>query len=298
MVAEASSFLARRGQGKDSKHLTRGTAKPEGRGGPATCVRNDVSMGVSRPMGFFRGFIAPFRGAIFISRERLWHLIVVPLLLNVVLAVAAVWAAARYWRQELADRAIGSPALASLLLVVASGLGAIVLFVVLQPVLGAVFNDTLCERVERKMGGEPPRVAFVTAAGHALVHGLLKLVLFASAFVIGLGLSAVTGGLGSLVGVALGALFLAYDGFDYPLSRRATGFWAKWRYLALHPTQTIGYGLGATVFYLVPLALIVAPPFTAVVATLVYLETESRREKPSKGKGRTDEASPFRDRQG
>jgi uncharacterized protein involved in cysteine biosynthesis len=249
-------------------------------------------------MGFFRGFVAPFRGAIFVSRESLWHLIILPLLLNVALAGGAAWGAARYWRQELADRAIGSPALATLLLVVASGLSAIVLFVVLQPLLGAVFNDALCERVERRVGGAPPRVAFLASAGRALGHGLLKLVLFALAFVIGLGLSAITGGLGGAVGVALGALFLAYDGFDYPLSRRAAGFWAKWRYLALHPTQTIGYGLGATVFYLVPLALIVAPPFTAVGATLVYLETESRREKTTKGKGRADEASPFRDRQG
>jgi uncharacterized protein involved in cysteine biosynthesis len=115
---------------------------------------------------------------------------------------------------------------------------------------------------------------------------------------VGLGLSVVTAGLGSAVGIGLAALFLAYDGFDYPLSRRSLGFWAKWRYLGLHPAQTIGYGLGATVFYLIPLALVVAPPLTSVGATLVYLETESRRQRNKKGKGQIDEASPLRDGQG
>jgi uncharacterized protein involved in cysteine biosynthesis len=249
-------------------------------------------------MGFFRGFVAPFRGAVFVSRERLWHLVVVPLLLNVALAVGAAWAAASYWRQELADRPIGSPALATLLFVVATGLGAIVLFVVLQPIFGAVFNDILSERVERKVGGDAPRPRFFTSAGRALGHAILKLVLYGIAFVVGLGLAAVTAGLGGVVGVGLGALFLAYDGFDYPLSRRSAGFWAKWRYLALHPAQTIGYGLGATLFYLIPLALVVAPSLTAVGATLVYMETETRREKQKKGKGQVHEASPLRDGQG
>jgi len=42
----------------------------------------------------------------------------------------------------------------------------------------------------------------------------------AAALVIGLTLTAVVG-IGVPVGLGLGALFLAYDGFDYPLARRA-----------------------------------------------------------------------------
>jgi len=82
------------------------------------------------------------------------------------------------------------------------------------------------------------------------------------------------GGIGSLVGVGLGALFLAYDGFDYPLSRRGASFGKKWAYLARHPAQTLGFGLGATLLYLIPLAVFVAPPFVAAGATLVFLEAE------------------------
>ncbi len=253
-------------------------------------------------MGFLRGFVAPFKGAMYVTRERLWHFVLLPLLLNAALAIGSAFVAGRYWQKELADHAVGSPALGTLLLVVTTGLGTVILFLILQPLLGAVFNDLLSERVERRVAGESAKAPFFASAGRALSHGVLKLILYGLAFVIGLALGAVTVGVGSLVGLGLGAIFLAYDGFDYPLSRRSATFGAKWRYLALHPAQTIGYGLGATVFYLIPLALIVAPPFTAVGATLVFLETESRsRDKENrkrKGKAQSDEASPFRDGQG
>jgi uncharacterized protein involved in cysteine biosynthesis len=156
--------------------------------------------------------------------------------------------------------------------------------------------------VERRVSGDVTKQPFLPSAGRALVHGLLKVILYGLALVVGLALGAVTVGIGSVVGLVLGAIFLAYDGFDFPLSRRGATFGAKWRYLALHPAQTIGYGLGATVFYLIPLALIVAPPFTAVGATLVYLETEERRRgratEKNKGKAETDEASALRHGQG
>jgi uncharacterized protein involved in cysteine biosynthesis len=262
-------------------------------------------------MGFFRGFLAPFRAAGILRRERLLHLAILPVVLNVALAVGAAWAAAAYWRQELAIHASttssGSTLLASVLLGVTTALGAIVLFVILQPVLGAVFNDALSERIERRTGGTVPRAPFVASALRATWHGVLKLILYAAALLIGLAASLATAGIGGVVGVALGVLFFAYDGFDYPLARRGAGFGAKWRYLALHPMQTIGYGLGATVLYLVPLALVVAPPLMAAGATLTFLETEARQNQrrdqraeraQRKGKGRIDETSALRDGQG
>jgi len=256
--------------------------------------------GYNAPMGFVRGFLAPFQGTVYVTRQRLWHMVIVPLLLNVALAVGLAFFTGRYWQSELADRAVGSSALGTLLLVATTAVGTVILFLILQPLLGAIFNDFLSERVERRVGGEPPKVKLLTSLGQALAHGILKLCLYTLAFVIALGLGAVTAGIGSVVGLALGGLFLAYDGFDFPLSRRGATFGAKWRYLALHPAQTIGYGLGATVFYLIPLALIVAPSMTAVGATLVFLETESRalKKTQSKGKVQVDEASPLRDGQG
>src|SRR5206468_6652600 len=74
-----------------------------------------------------------------------------------------------------------------------------------------------------------------------------------------------------------------YDGFDYPLSRRGASFGKKWAYLALHPAQTIGFGMGATLLYLVPFALFIAPSFVAAGATLVFVE-ENPRDKDVDGK--------------
>jgi len=77
-----------------------------------------------------------------------------------------------------------------------------------------------------------------------------------------------------LIGIALGGLSLAYDGFDYPLARRGASFGGKWAFLARHPGLTVGYGIGATVLYLIPLAVFVASPFAAVGATLAYIDLE------------------------
>jgi uncharacterized protein involved in cysteine biosynthesis len=82
-------------------------------------------------------------------------------------------------------------------------------------------------------------------------------------------------GVGGGIGALLSALLLAYDGFDYPLARRGAGFGAKWRYLLLHPGQTLGYCVGATLLYLIPPALVVAPAFAAAGATLAFLDTDT-----------------------
>ena len=207
----------------------------------------------------------------------MWRYLFVPLFLNVALAVGTLSMAAMYWRQELADHLQAAPVIGGILLAAITLVGGAVLFIVLQPVLGAIFNDRLSAKVEHRVRGSAPAAPFVTSTAQALAHGLLKLVMYGVALLVGLALTAVTG-VGSLIGVGLGAIFLAYDGFDYPLSRRGKSFGAKWGYLLRHPAQTIGYGLGATVLYLVPLAFIAAPPFAAAGATLVFLDADARAE--------------------
>jgi len=167
-----------------------------------------------------------------------------------------------------------SPVLGNFFLGIMTVVGGVVLFLIAQPLLLAVFSDQLSERVERDVLGKAETVPFLTSTGRALVHGLLKLVLYGIALVVGLGMTAVTGGLGSLIGLALGGLSLAYDGFDYPLARRGASFGAKWAFLARHPGLTVGYGIGATVLYLIPFAVFVASPFAAAGATLAYIDTE------------------------
>jgi CysZ protein len=244
-------------------------------------------------VGLFRGFLAPFRGGAYIARHRLWHYLILPVLVNLALGLGALWAASRYWRAEgfVGEQLVKAPAVGWLILIVLTIVSGVVLFLVAQPVVTAVFSDHLSERVERQIRGAAPKAPFFSSTGRALAHGLLKLVLYGLAMLIGVVLSVWTAGIGALVGVALGALFLAYDGFDYPLSRRSASFGRKWAYLATHPGQTIGFGLGATVLYLIPLAMFVAPAFVAAGATQVFLESERLPTAPDAGHPQGDRSA-------
>jgi uncharacterized protein involved in cysteine biosynthesis len=241
-------------------------------------------------VGLLRGFLAPFRGALYIAREGLWRHLIVPIILDLALGVGTLVVAVHYLKPELAQRMGDTPVFQWIALLALSLIGGALAFILLQPLLSAVFCDRLSEVVEKRIRGAVPTMPLLKSIGHALLHGLLKLALYGTAIVIGLMLFAATG-IGSLVGVGLGAIFLAYDGFDYPLARRNASFGAKWAYLARNPGLAIGYGLGAYVLYLVPLAFVVAPPFSAVGATLAFLEVEDRaaarqaRKAGGSGKG-------------
>jgi uncharacterized protein involved in cysteine biosynthesis len=150
-----------------------------------------------------------------VLRHPLKRYLFLPFVLSVGLAIVTMIAARRYWSQELSSVVSGSPLLGGFFLGVMTIVGGIVLFLIAQPLLLAVFSDTLSERVERIVKGTSPTVPFFASAGRALVHGLLKLVLYGTALVVALVLTP-AGGIGPVVGIALAALFLAYDGFDYP----------------------------------------------------------------------------------
>jgi uncharacterized protein involved in cysteine biosynthesis len=222
-------------------------------------------------MGFLRGLWAPFRGALFVAQHGLWLYVLVPILLNAGLITGSVFLAVKIVRERLPSVS-GSP-LATVGLWAVGGLLGLVFFVIVQPVVSAPFVDVLTEKVETRVRGGHPRIGLLVSTWRSLVHGLLKLACYALALVLVLALSALTGVGGVLVGV-LSAVLLAYDGFDYPLARRGIGFSGKWRYLLLHPAQTLGYCVGASLLYLVPLAFVVAPCFAAAGATLAFLDSD------------------------
>jgi len=219
-------------------------------------------------LGPIRGFLAPFRGAAYVARHRLWAYLVAPLLMNTGLAVGSTATALWLVRDRVGAQA--SPLLTLGLWVAALVLG-LLLFVAAQPLVCAPFIDLLTERVERIERGGHPQRGFFLGVLEALWHGLLKALCYVVALT-AIWFLAPTG-VGAILGLGMYAVSLAFDGFDYPLARRGEGFGGKWRYLALHPGQTLGYCLGAGLLYLVPLAILVAPAFAAVGATLAYLDT-------------------------
>jgi uncharacterized protein involved in cysteine biosynthesis len=90
-------------------------------------------------------------------------------------------------------------------------------------------------------------------------------------------------GIGGGLAAVVSSLLLAYDAFDFPLARRGASFGGKWKYLLLHPGQTVGYCVGATLLYLVPLAILIAPAFAAVGATLAFLDSGDTSEPNTDG---------------
>jgi uncharacterized protein involved in cysteine biosynthesis len=244
--------------------------------------------------GPISGFLAPFRGLLFVARHGLWGHLALPLLLNIGLAVGAGWLAVRLVRDRLGTELTASAGLvADIALFVLAAVVGLLLFLIAQPVISAPFVDLLSEKVERIVRGQAPSAGLFRSAWQAMLHGSLKTMLYLLALILTFGLGAVTG-IGGAIGAGFYALFLAFDGFDYPLARRAVSFGGKWRYLVLHPGQTLGYCVGASVLYLVPLAALVAPAFAAVGATLAYLDSETHegRDAPRvTGPGKQGEAT-------
>jgi len=228
-------------------------------------------------MGFFRGFLAPFRGGLYVLRHPLKRYLIIPFALSVALAVGAMYKVHGWLAADLRGPNPLFHAAApidTLVIGILTLLGGVILFLIGQPILNAVFVDRLSERIERDVMGTVPEAPFWKSVAQALMHGLLKLLFYGIALVTSMLLFSATGGLGVLIGMALGGLSLAYDGFDYPLARRGASFGAKWAFLARNPALTIGYGIGASILYLIPFAVFVASPFAAAGATLAYIDME------------------------
>ena len=147
-------------------------------------------------MGFFRGLAAPFRGAAYVLRNGYTRYLVLPLIIDLILAVATMFAAYHYSKAELGEWLTHWPWLGGLLLVVTTSLAGVVLFLIAQPLLLAAFADTLSERVERDVLGTAETVPFVSSVGKSIVHGLIKVVFYGLALAISAVLFATTGGVG------------------------------------------------------------------------------------------------------
>lgn len=220
------------------------------------------------PVGLVRGLWAPFRGAAFIARHGLWGYLALPVLANVLVAALAgylaFWATDRWFPSEPEGWAhVGKLAFAAFLTVPA--------FLALYPLVSAPFVDLLSEKTEVIVKGGHPSAGFWAGAVQAVMHGAVKSALYL--FAIGLAnLLVWVTGVGAVLALALGGLFLAFDGFDYPLARRKVSFLGKWRYLFAHPAMTAGYAVSTSFVFFVPFAFVIAPPLAAVGATLAFLD--------------------------
>jgi uncharacterized protein involved in cysteine biosynthesis len=144
-------------------------------------------------------------------------------------------------------------------------------------VAAAPFSDGISERTERLVTGREPPPFSAANLLRGIVHALLGAAIYLSLAGTLLVLHFVVPALAPLASVAAfvgTSVFLAYDHFDYPLQRRGRSFGDKWRFVAAHAAESLGFGAAASLVLLVPGLGLAVPPLCAVGATRLYLALE------------------------
>jgi CysZ protein len=223
----------------------------------------------------FAGFMAPFRGFVFILRRRsLWPYAAIPVLLNVLLVVAAGWAWIEVvipWGASLMPGGEGWLAesgrvAARVLLWVATLPLVLAVYLVLASMLGGPFYEVLCERVEREVLGtgfdEPTPRAMLRVFVDGIRVELGNLVVAILGGLVALVLPIIVPGIGAFVSIPLGWFLAGFDFVAYPFDRRTIKLRRKVAIALGHLPSTLGFGLAVTLM-LVP---IVTLPFAAPCA--------------------------------
>jgi CysZ protein len=219
---------------------------------------------------FFRGLAYPFRGLGFaFEHPDVLRWFAAPLLLGIALIVGEYYALSWAIHHYLADASWWKVILAWI-----SGLTAMVLlFVSLQGLLCIPFCDTIAKRTEAHvLGTAPPSAPLTTlliSFGHALVRIVVYLIVLLALFIIGLFVPFMT-----IPCVLWTAAYVALDSFDYPTTRRRWTFGQKLALLRQHTGASLGFGVAAWLFALVPVLNLVVAPSAAVGGTLLFLDLQ------------------------
>ena len=249
-------------------------------------------------MNLFRGATYPFRALGYLSRHpRLWGYVVVPILLNLVVAallyLGLVVGGFAAIDQFVADTALVNAFewLLRAVLIIALLLVTGFLLVRFGVVLGSPWYGQLSEQIEVEQLGSAPPAHPLTPLGiardlwRALMFELKKLLLF---LVLGgvlllLNLVPVAGQIISLIGwTLLGAWIACLDFFDGPQERRGLLFRRKLANVRRALPGSLGFGLIAFGLVSIPLVNLVSIPICVAAGTLFfcdYVSAEGRSEQ-------------------
>ena len=237
------------------------------------------------------------RGFRFLNQhKRLWAWVIAPAIVTLLLIVGAIFAVlhlaeplvsgATSWLPSFLQGIAG--ALVSIIVFVARGFGALLVFVSVVGMIAGPFNELLSEAIEEQVTGTPgPKFslgAFLRGAATGVGHGLRRLGVALVAFVLlfALGFIPVIGTIAAtVIGVWLAARGTAYDCYDAVLSRRELAYRDKQAYLAANRKRTMGLGLGVVGMLFVPGLNLLALGLGTAGATLATLEA------PTAPRGRT-----------
>lgn len=242
------------------------------------------------------------RGFRFLTKHpRLWGWVIAPAIVTLLLMIAAVFAVLRLadpiidkatsWLPDFLQGIAG--ALVGLVVIVALGFGALLVFVSVAGMIAGPFNELLSEAIEEKVTGTPgPKFSlagFLRGAATGILHGLRRLAVAIIAFVLlfALGFIPVVGTIAAtILGVWLASRGAAYDCYDAVLSRRELPYRDKLAFLATHRKRTLGLGLAVVGMLVVPGLNLVALGLGTAGATLASLELTASPGPPG-APGRT-----------
>lgn len=232
------------------------------------------------------------RGAAMLPRPGIRHFVLVPLLVNVVLFIGAIWLLVEqfsvwvdYWLGFLPAWAdfltwLFWPLFALLVLV-----GVYYGFSLVANLIAAPFNGLLAERVERELRGAPLAdegwAAVLAMIPRALQRELHKLAYYLPRFLLVLVITFIPGVnlIAPLLWFLFGAWMMSIQYCDYPMDNNRVSFRQMKALLKARRITSIGFGALVQLGMLVPLVNLLLMPAAVVGATLFWVEEYAGRER-------------------
>lgn len=249
-------------------------------------VRRIAGRPVSAASGFVKGFRCSVQGfrLAFAKGMKRWTL--APVALNVILYGAAAWIFV-HGVEWVVRASVGNvDRWYDYILLVVVGLAAAVLFalacfftfVLAVSILAAPFADILSEKTEAVLTGRKADEAFsvgrfVRDILRGIAHAVKLLLLQIVVLVVGL-----IPVVGLPVAVAGTAVLLTLEFMDHPMSRRRMAFREKRRVTFGAPWHSLGFGLGAMLWLILPGINLVCVPAAVCGATALFLDIEKDTE--------------------
>jgi uncharacterized protein involved in cysteine biosynthesis len=248
--------------------------------------------------GLAEGARAVAHGARLLGRHpRWWVWVIAPALITALSLVVAVIGTFQAWSGAAAAVAdalgVARAGLGWGALRAASFVGVLAGFTVVAVVLGQIaagpFLDLLSARVEREACGRgelPPLSAADLAADllASVVHSVVVLTLYA-ALACPLTLLQLVPIIGQVIAVpaaiALAALYLAREAWDYPMSRRRWSLRRKLAAVRATAAPALGLGLGGVALLAIPVVNVLAMPVVVVGGTWLFVKLEDAGAFPA-----------------
>ncbi len=235
------------------------------------------------------GPLYAIKGFGLIRRPGLRRFVLIPLLINTGLFIAAIWLSAHYFDAYMAQMLPEGYDWLSWLLwplfAIAMLLTMFYTFTLVANLICSPFNGLLAEAVEREIKGiaatesntsllqalkETPKSLWgeLKKIGYFLSRAIPLLILF---FIPGLNLFA------PFLWIAFSAWLLASEYLDYPMANRGITFERQRQVLKQHRVSSLSFGGSIMVLTMIPVVNFIVMPLAVAGATALYLERIERQ---------------------